>query len=194
MNEPSAKPDELIENTQWQTAPPPPGPRTPPNWRAIGAVAIAVVLLVIVALWVRRYIRGRGRLVTRWTIGRPNRKAIKALRALERRLRDDADGRFVPDLSDVVRVYVQERFGLRAPHRSTEEFLREAAGSELLTDDHCALLADFLTRADRVKFARAEAGYELRKGLLDAGKNFVTGTDPSSMPWLTIQRRHLQEA
>ena len=188
----SAKPDELIEDTAWQSAPPPPAPR---DWRPWGVAAGVALLLALAYVWWRRRTRRRGGTVSRRTVWRPNRTAMKALAALERRVKVDGDDdRFVADLSGVVRVYLQERFGLRAPHRSTEEFLREAAASDLLSDDHRSLLGAFLTRADPVKFARRSAGYDLRKDLLDAGRSFVTSTDPSKMPWVAVHRANLQEA
>ena len=58
------------------------------------------------------------------------------------------------ELSDIVRRYVEERFSLRAPELTTEEFLLEAGRSADLSPAHRALLSDFLERCDRVKFAR----------------------------------------
>ena len=58
------------------------------------------------------------------------------------------------ELSDIVRRYVEERFSLRAPELTTEEFLLEAGRSADLSPAHRELLSDFLERCDRVKFAR----------------------------------------
>jgi len=61
-------------------------------------------------------------------------------------------------ISDILRRYIENRFGLKAPERTTEEFLVELsqAGStdNLLLNDHKELLTDFLTQCDLVKFAK----------------------------------------
>ncbi len=56
-------------------------------------------------------------------------------------------------LSDIVRGYTERRFGLMAPERTTEEFIREMRSHPVLNDAHQHLLADFLRSADLVKFA-----------------------------------------
>ncbi|MFO0828957.1 MAG: hypothetical protein U0572_12520 [Phycisphaerales bacterium] len=55
-------------------------------------------------------------------------------------------------LTDVVRTYIERRYGIRAPELTTPEFLREARRSSALTDTHQSLLAGFLRGADMVKF------------------------------------------
>ena len=58
-------------------------------------------------------------------------------------------------LTDVVRSYLEERFKLRAPTQTTDEFLHELRDSEVLPEDeHRRFLEDFMTSADLVKFAK----------------------------------------
>lgn len=59
-------------------------------------------------------------------------------------------------LSDAMRVYLEERFQLRAPERTTEEFLHDLQATSHLNADQKQTLADFLSRCDLVKFARFE--------------------------------------
>lgn len=83
---------------------------------------------------------------------------VKALRALERLRTVDRttpaqiDGFYV-DVSAVLRSYLEERFGLHAPERTTEEFLREPEGGDGLARHHRAELERFLSQCDLVKFA-----------------------------------------
>lgn len=57
-------------------------------------------------------------------------------------------------LSDICRHYLENRFGLKAPERTTEEFFLEMAQTRLLADAHKDLVKDFLGHCDLVKFAR----------------------------------------
>jgi BatD DUF11 like domain len=63
-------------------------------------------------------------------------------------------------ISDILRRYIENRFGLQAPERTTEEFLVELSRAEtttkVLLKSHKALLTDFLTQCDLVKFAQHE--------------------------------------
>lgn len=62
---------------------------------------------------------------------------------------------FYVSVSSVLRVYLEERFGLRAPERTTEEFLRDLEGGAQLARAHRAELERFLSQCDLVKFAAA---------------------------------------
>src|SRR5207249_532712 len=64
-----------------------------------------------------------------------------ALAALQR-LREENPpvGVFYTRLSDVVRRYLEDRFQLRAPERTTEEFLYETSRNGLLSAEHKELL------------------------------------------------------
>ena len=87
--------------------------------------------------------------------------------------------RFVVEVSEAARNYLEGRFGLRAPERTTEEFLAELSGSVALDGRHKELLADFLTRCDLVKFARAVVDRSELQGLHQAAVRLVEETVPS---------------
>ena len=81
-------------------------------------------------------------------------------------------------LSALVRTYIELRFGLMAPERTTEEFLREVQRSSALRFGHKDLLGEFLTACDLVKFARHEpAGGEIDASI-DAARRFIEETVP----------------
>jgi hypothetical protein len=63
---------------------------------------------------------------------------------------------FCIEVSDAVRVYLEERFEFRAPERTTEEFLLELQDTRLLSLDQKRSLAGFLQSCDLVKFAKYE--------------------------------------
>jgi hypothetical protein len=98
-------------------------------------------------------------------------------------------------VSDVIRVYLEERFNLHAPDRTTEEFLNELREGSQLNEEHKALLENFLTKCDLVKFARDEPTETELRGLLDAALRLIDETrevvgiqppDPTSTPPATM--------
>ena len=66
--------------------------------------------------------------------------------------------RFCTRLSEVVRVYLEERFGLKAPDQTTEEFLASLPQSSALDAALKPLIEEFLTQCDWVKFAQGDPG------------------------------------
>ncbi|MFA7345259.1 MAG: hypothetical protein WC003_13225 [Terrimicrobiaceae bacterium] len=112
----------------------------------------------------------------------PHQTALRALGELRQRLSEDDQMEFVVGVSQIVRVYIQERFGVRAPHRSTAEFLREAHAGEPVLQEHHELLGGFLCQCDLVKFARRHVVLKQMEALLDSAERFVEGTIPQPKP------------
>jgi hypothetical protein len=83
-------------------------------------------------------------------------------------------------LSRIVREYIERRFGLRAPERTTEEFLEDLRHSDLLGSSHKTLLVNFLEKADLVKFARYAPGTDEVTTSFDAAKDFIAQTRPQA--------------
>ncbi len=83
-----------------------------------------------------------------------------------------ADPWFV-ELSGIVRRYLEDRYDIAAPERTTEEFLTEAAKAAELTSEHRALLSAFLDRCDRVKFAGYQPDSAESLATLKAARGFV---------------------
>jgi len=81
-------------------------------------------------------------------------------------------------LSDIVRRYIEGRFGLKAPDRTTEEFLAEAGASGLLDARARTLVGDFLEQCDMVKFAQYGPTGDEITGAHAAAKRFVDETAP----------------
>ena len=105
-------------------------------------------------------------------------RAIERLERLQRRgLPGSADlDAWYVELSDIVRRYIEARFGLRAPELTTEEFLAEAGRSAELTPSHRSLLSAFLERCDRVKFARYSPGDTESHEALQLARQFLRET------------------
>ena len=102
---------------------------------------------------------------------------------------------FYVRLSDIVRQYVERRFGLMAPERTTDEFLHELRGDPAFGKEHQQLLARFLRAADMVKFALHEPTPEESGDALDAARGFVEETRPQTTPaTLDVGAPDLREA
>ena len=81
-------------------------------------------------------------------------------------------------VSDIVRVYLEERFSFRAPERTTEEFLHELKATNLLLPDQKQSLGDFLSICDMVKFARYEPGQPELETLHGSAVRLIDETEP----------------
>ena len=83
-------------------------------------------------------------------------------------------------LSNIVRHYIENRFKLMAPERTTEEFLAEMIVTGKLAEDHKTLVGDFLEHCDMVKFAaygpdsrEIENSFNSAKRLVDETKEVL---------------------
>lgn len=85
---------------------------------------------------------------------------------------------FTSAVSDALRIYLEERFELRAPERTTEEFLHELQSTSVLNGDQKKSLGDFLERCDMVKFARYEPTQSELEDLHNAAMRLVEETEP----------------
>lgn len=88
---------------------------------------------------------------------------------------------FVIAVSDTARAYLEERFQFRAPERTTEEFLRELSGTDLLAAEQKESLGNFLESCDLVKFARYEPGENELLGLHGSAVRLVEETEPHAL-------------
>ena len=79
-------------------------------------------------------------------------------------------------LSDIMRRYLENRFKLMAPERTTEEFLSEMSKADIMVSDHKLLIKKFLEHCDLVKFAKYGPDEEEIKGVYDAAKKLVDET------------------
>jgi len=81
-------------------------------------------------------------------------------------------------VSDTVRTYLEERFDFRAPERTTEEFLHELRGTDLLSAEQKEKLGEFLECCDLVKFAKYEPVEPELRDLHGSALRLVEETEP----------------
>lgn len=146
-----------------------PQPKKPPVALGLG-IGGGVVLLAMAALLWRRYCRKR------W-LKSPMESALLALRELAARRETIPAEAFANLAAKTVRQYIAERFGLAAPRRTTEEFLRDLAheeGSPLRGEsDH---LRVFLKSCDLAKFAGTHLDASQREELIQTAREFIHAT------------------
>ena len=83
---------------------------------------------------------------------------------------------FYQRLSNVLRHYIENRFNLRAPERTTEEFLVESRQARCFNAGDLQLLEEFLTHCDMVKFAEFVPDTVRMNESLDTVRAFVERT------------------
>lgn len=104
-----------------------------------------------------------------------------AYELLERLLKEDLIGKgLIKDyyyrITDILRHYIEDRFGLSAPEHTTEEFLAEMVHTDTLEDGHKALIQEFLVHCDMVKYAKYGPSKIEIKETYDAAKRLVDET------------------
>lgn len=92
----------------------------------------------------------------------PHVRALEALEAIQREklVEQGLYKEYYIRVSDVLRHYMEDEFQLRAPERTTEEFLAEIQHNAVLGLQEQLLLRAFLRHCDLVKFAKAEPSPE----------------------------------
>jgi hypothetical protein len=148
-----------------------PGKDMPPlSWKLAGLVAAGAAALALLVLLVSLLVRYLVRRVREHRMSPIERAWVE----LERLIGKGLPGRgrykdFYIELTMVVRRYIQRRYGIKAPHMTTEEFLREAKPSDELRR--------FLESADLVKFAGVEATPEMADGAVDGARSYLRSDD-----------------
>ena len=147
----------------------------PLSWKLVCLIASVLVALSAIAalLW----------LLVRWIVRKIREHRMSPIERawveLDRLIKKGLPGRgrykdFYVELTMVVRRYVQRKYGIKAPHLTTEEFLREigqggSAGVPTGSKD----LERFLESADMVKFAGVEATPEMADEATDSARKYL---------------------
>ena len=151
------------------------GPVEIPNpWFWVGVAATVLVLAAAVVLFVR-WLK-RQPVAPPLPLVPPHIRARQRIEAALRLI--GLPREFCFAVSDPLRAYLEERFQLRAPERTTEEFLRELERTFALSPEHKAALAGFLEQADLVKFARFEPTEAVLRELHASALRLVDETAP----------------
>jgi len=83
---------------------------------------------------------------------------------------------FYEQVSNILRYYIEDRFTLKAPERTTEEFLAELKYDYVLSAGDKESLEQFLRHCDLVKFAKHQPTDQQVKLTVDLVKDFIDRT------------------
>lgn len=139
-------------------------------WFVGAAVLAAACVPFAIRYW--QASRRRARRRSAYEIARAR---LDKLLASQRPEGSQVDAFFV-ELSSLIRRYLEDRFELRAPELTTEEFLGAVGQAPDLSRDHQLLLREFLRQADLVKFAGARPSGEDIDRSVQAARRFLEET------------------
>ncbi len=148
----------------------------PPSYWPLWTLGACVGIAVVISAWLclrRRRIHDLVR------IFKPAHEIAYA--RLKSLVKDDpvAAGKikeFYERISDILRHYIEHRFELKAPERTTEEFLAEPAVADVLGDADKKMLEEFLTHCDLVKFAKHDPTHRQIQRTFDLVREFIEKT------------------
>jgi hypothetical protein len=143
-------------------------------WMAAGIVIAA--LFVVVATYI--YSRKKRQASIRRIYKPAHEIAMERLAGLEKEnlIIKGLVKLFYEKISSILRHYVEDRFDLNAPERTTEEFLAELKYSTALNEADKLLLAQFLEKCDLVKFAKHQPEKQQVESTLVIVRDFVEKT------------------
>ncbi|MDA1313048.1 MAG: LPXTG cell wall anchor domain-containing protein [Acidobacteria bacterium] len=81
-------------------------------------------------------------------------------------------------LSNILRRYIEGRFGLHAPESTTEEFLEDLRAGTDFSSEQKSLLRRFLLHCDLVKFAKHQPGQDEVDLAVGSCRTFIDETKP----------------
>ena len=143
------------------------------RWGLIGLIVAGVLILTVVLLrWLRRLRSKELVVVSPWD------KALAELESLQREnlVQRKEVPLFYSRLSGIIRWYIEERFTIRAPEMTTDEFLQAIQSRDVFDQEQKDLLKQFLTGSDMAKFARYAASETEMRQHYDLAVNFVRRT------------------
>jgi hypothetical protein len=142
-----------------------------PEWLLFALIGGAVLMaLGIYGLW-----RGRRNRAVRVLL--PYEIALQRLDEIGALMQPARAREFSIAASDIVRLYIEQRFSVTATRRTTEEFLRDLLGSsDAALAQHQGLLGEFLHQCDIVKFAAQSLTSLNMESLRQSARAFVLAT------------------
>jgi hypothetical protein len=140
-----------------------------PRW-IVFAISFVVLSLIGAIIW---WIIRRPKPATPPKL--PRQRAVEALDLMNEEVERINPYEFSIRLSDILRRFVTEQYGLPLTRQTSVEFLEQLARNAQFSGDEKTLLQDFLNRCDLIKFARYQATSADSQMLLEEAMRFVKG-------------------
>lgn len=138
------------------------------NWWLVAALSILAAAITLIVMKIVR--RKKPEKL-------PHETALEELEASRGTfLRNGIVKDFCVAASDCVRRYIERAFKLKAPEMTTEEFLNSLKDAKALDEAEKALLKEFLTTCDLVKFANYAPAKAEIDSVYEAAKKFIDET------------------
>jgi hypothetical protein len=144
----------------------PPVPGLPALWLVILFAGLLVLAVVAYFLWPdpkKRVVRPR----------LPKEIARTRLEKAKARISADSPYEFSVEISDILRSFIEQQFGIKAVRQTTIEFLSAASQTSHFDLAHQEMLRHFLGTCDAIKFARVPAGEAESEALFEQASAFV---------------------
>jgi hypothetical protein len=141
-----------------------------PAWVVFVLAFIVLSLLGALIWWL--VVRNRQRPVPPQL---PRDRALAALATARSEIDAISPYQFSIRISDILRSYVTDQFGLPVTRQTSVEFLDNLKRGPRFSAEEKTLLEDFLSRCDLIKFARYEATPSDSHLLLEEAVRFVEG-------------------
>jgi hypothetical protein len=140
-----------------------------PTWLVFVIAFVVLSLLGLVVWWFVK--RRKPELPPK----APREIAVGELEQIRGEIERMSPYQFSIRVSDILRRYVSQQYGVPATRQTSIEFLTAAAKAPSFSADDKSLLEDFLNRCDLIKFAKYEATTSDSELLLEEAIRFVKG-------------------
>ena len=145
-------------------------------------IILAVLVILAILVFLTRYFLKKRTVSRKSRLSIPTRSAheiaYEALKSLlsKKFPQQGKVKEYYFELSNIARHYIENRFRLKAPEMTTEEFLFSLKESDILSGTYKNLLKKFLNLCDIVKFAKYAPNEEAIEKSFKITKKFVDET------------------
>jgi len=156
-------------------------PRSYALWIGSGIIGAVLAIFGLITFGILRKRRQAEMAYAKQMIP-PHELAFKELEQLlsERLIEKGKIKLYYQRISDILRRYIESRFGINAPEQTTEEFLEGLDTQHNFPDKYNVLLKNFLIYCDLVKFAEHQPANEDIANTLESCKEFISETEPKN--------------